>query len=283
MDNSRRNLLSQQINSLNEAAGLALDKVSAAPDFLSHLIDVGREKLNVLPPIQNYGSIPVADKSYYANQVEIGSQYDPRTVPPSLNYGKGSIFHGKLVPGTVTRNGSRAKSTPVPFVSGYRPDPTNRYGGGHGVETLPTKINAHRLYSLSRDMAAAKDFGVPQLSSTQIASLVLKEGRDDMGSNGQEVETPLLKSLLDSGMSYESAAILSQIKEKSDTAKRLGISFEKAWNGTGTNKYGQTGQDYANSVKQGLPAISNPQNSQLMSLLQSGLDAGTQYPLPRKK
>jgi hypothetical protein len=290
MADTRKSFLQQQLDNIasavdpaiNAAASTIEEKTRNVSDGLSRLVDVGKEKLGIAPPIQNYIPHLENDSLYYINKLN-NQQYDPRTVPASLGYGQGTIFHGEMVPGTVTKLGSNTDvpHVKIPTVNGYRPDPTNKYGGGGGVETMPTSFDANDVYSLARDMAAAKDFGVPQLTPTQMASLFLKEGRSDMGSNGPSGNA-LTSTLTKNGMGFDTASILQHIAEKEATAKRLGIPFEEAWNGTGTNQYGQTGRQYAASVNQGMPAVNNPKNAQLVALLQSGLEAGAKYPLPKK-
>jgi hypothetical protein len=58
------------------------------------------------------------------------------------------------------------------------------------------------------------------------------------------------------------------------TANRLKIPFERAWNGTGRSEFGKTGKDYANIIAAGSYAANHPKNKQLADLIRQGYESG---------
>lgn len=187
-------------------------------------------------------------------------------------------YLGTYAPQTLPRT--------IPNLVGYRADPTNRFGGNDGLETLPTKFtdkgmfNAGspiQLYSYTRSLAQAQKYGVPQLSAQELAALALKEGRADLGTISFDTKNPssraLYNQLVDAGFNSEAAKFPVAVAEKAALAKRLGIPFAEAWNGTGSNG-ASTGAQYAMGYQASLQAASNPKNAQLVQFIQSALNAG---------
>lgn len=175
-------------------------------------------------------------------------------------------FPVDTIPETMLR-GDDPRYTPI---SAYRADPTGKYGGKDGMETLPITLEPNQLYTLARVMAATKDFGTPQLSAQDLAAFALKEGRSDLGTNDIHWQSPNAKaqwanfgktgtlnfnpgdnqylgydpymkgdkefyeSLTSSGVHPESASFATRLRNKQGVSSRLGIPLPAAWNGTGT-------------------------------------------------
>jgi hypothetical protein len=174
-------------------------------------------------------------------------------------------------------------------IPAYRADPTGKYGGKDGLETQPTKFvsvgqgspygggNAIELYSFARALAHSKKYGIPQLDATQLAAMALKEGRSDYGHLVMDFDKPqdykLYEKMKADGLDSRAAAFAVNVKQKMEVAKRLGISFEEAWNGTGRNFLGQSGKDYKKNFEVQRKAVQHPKNKQLVGFIQSALDA----------
>jgi hypothetical protein len=147
----------------------------------------------------------------------------------------------------------------------------------------PPRLSLEGAYALPRAMAAAKNLGVPQVDPALLAGLYLKEGRDDSGANSHDYTNPksnaLVADLVDKyNVDSKTASFLALLKEKQDTADRLNIPFGRAWNGTGTNAFGQTGAQYAADLQDQIKAAQQPQNKNLMDMINLGIQHGTQYP-----
>lgn len=206
----------------------------------------------------------------------------------------------------------------IPTLQVYRADPTGRFGGKDGLETLPTSFdpqssgagwhsvpgqqkmvatagNPVNMYAYARELGRSAKYGVPQLSAVELAALALKEGRDDFGANMYDHNNPQLQALakrlypqqaddaLDwyakhgsnaAGPTVYGAKLFPvAVADKMAVAKRLGIPFAEAWNGTGSNGR-STGADYARGYEHYLKAAANPKNKALVDFIQSALDAG---------
>lgn len=199
--------------------------------------------------------------------------YDPKTLPPQMNE-----------------------------LHVYRADPTGKFGGKDGLETMPTKFGTPgqtnfsmtgndpiEAYTYARQLARAGKYGVPQLSAQELAALVLKEGRTDFGfkmADWNNKHSDELINRLSGGTDERNRRILNDdstlrpihfaatVAEKAALAKRLNIPFAEAWNGTGQNSSGTTGAQYAKGYEYALKAAQNPKNAALVQLIQAGLAAG---------
>jgi hypothetical protein len=175
----------------------------------------------------------------------------------------------------------------LPTINAYRADPTNKYGGGDGTETLPTQFmdggmfkagSPAMLYSYARAYRqAANHYDMPQMTAQQLAALAIKEGRADFGASTYDINNPQSKAmyadLTKRGIGDLPASFATTIAEKAAVAKRLGIPFAEAWNGTGSNG-ASTGAQYAVGYQHSLKAAAHPKNKQLVDFIQSALDAG---------
>jgi len=76
------------------------------------------------------------------------------------------------------------EESPEDFITGYRADPENKYGGGKGLETQPTIFYKEDMASILRAMQYLhKNYGTKYPDPQQLAAFALKEGRSDFGIN----------------------------------------------------------------------------------------------------
>ena len=79
------------------------------------------------------------------------------------------------------------EESPEDFITGYRADPENKYGGGNGLETQPTLYNKDDMNPILRAMKYLhKYYGTKHPDPQQLAAFALKEGRPDFGINGPD-------------------------------------------------------------------------------------------------
>ena len=258
------NPFSDALANLNEDFGALKERAGVK---LGNLVDDTRTQFNLLPPVRNYTDAQI---------------YDPRTLPPQLQGTKKPRVQGGEYIG-----GANPWDWNGPTVNAYRADPTGRFGGTNGLETQPTQLRMGPLYALARDMAATKQYGTPQISLQDLAALALKEGREDFGANNYDHNNKEIQAYVDrlvrDGVSWENAGILAAMREKQAVAARLKIPFARAWNGTGTNQFGQTGADYARDYEAYRKAATARENAELLSALRRGYEDGKKYPAaPRK-
>lgn len=150
-------------------------------------------------------------------------------------------------------------------------------------EKHPPLMSLSGAYAMPRAMAAAKEFGIPQLPPEVLGGLFLQEGRSDMGSNWHDSGNPKTEALVNQlseryGVDYHTASFLANLKDKQDVANRLKIPFGEAWNGTG-RVGNRTGKTYARELENQIKAAQMPENKKLMDMINLGLEHGRQYPL----
>jgi len=185
-------------------------------------------------------------------------------------------------------------------VSGYRADPSGKYGGKGGIETLPTSLNAAELYAKVRAMKLGEQYGVPQLSPEKLAALALKEGEGMSGIFGVDPVIPnsalegdpqgvkyalqnnvdydpamkgdkeLYENLLKQGITGRAAAFAVRLANKDKVAKRLGIPFGSAWVGTGNSGY-ESSQQYVDSLNEFEKIASHPKNKPLVEFINTAI------------
>lgn len=153
---------------------------------------------------------------------------------------------------------------PKKDLSLYRPDLNNKFGGGDGMETLPIKLDKQKVLSFVQ--AAAANNNSNNITPEDLLALLTKEGRSDFGlnpfiskKNGSTQintydtnipgNTEKYKDLISKGFSPQAAGFSITLENKMNMAKKLGISFGEAWNGTGTNKYGTKGKQYGEELQ----------------------------------
>lgn len=171
-------------------------------------------------------------------------------------------------------------------VRGYRADPKGKYGGKEGLETLPTEFGGPELYARIRAMRLGEEYGVPQLTPEQLAALALKEGMRLSGVFGVNSvwdegaktlldydphmagDKELFDALMERGIPELAAAFAVRLANKDKLAKRLGIPFETAWQGTGATPYEPKGA-YADSMKHFYKAATAEPNRALVDFIRS--------------
>lgn len=166
-------------------------------------------------------------------------------------------------------------------IQGYRADPTNKYGGGDGLETQPFRFDRNyttELYTNARAIRKFRNEGIPQIEPEEMAALVLKEGMPDGHSRLQDYNnkelSALYQKLVDGGYAPGTARFVTMLKEKDAVARRLGIPFAEAWNGTGRSDVtGKTGADYAKSYKHFQKAARHPKNAGLVNFIRRAMEA----------
>jgi hypothetical protein len=197
-------------------------------------------------------------------------------------------------------------------INAFRADPSGKYGGAQGIETLPisrlstggdrsfktdtdpktstvlsdAKKATQQLYRYARLNGAAANLGMPSLTPEEIAAFVLKEGRTDLGFNSltgspqeKKYEELLRKQY---NITSDDANFLTAMYSKKNVADRLGIPFAMAWNGTGVNDAGQSGKDYAKNYVAHKKAALHEKNKGLLDLINRAVKDGQKYGLPLK-
>jgi len=196
-------------------------------------------------------------------------------------------------------------------IRAYRADPTGKFGGKEGIETLP--INrflkggdqyhpqnldpktsttytdpskaVQEIYRYARLAGAAEKDGLPTVSSQELASFILQEGRSDAGmsggSYGGNYVNKLKKDLTSKyNIPNEDINFLTTVADKKRIADKLGISFAEAWNGTGKSIAGKTGKDYAREMEGTSKIAEHPKNADLMAIIKKGIEDGKKHGLP---
>ncbi len=162
------------------------------------------------------------------------------------------------------------KKNPDAYIVGYRHNENPKLKSP--IETVPTYYPVAEVKPfLSAYKIAKNKFGVPDIGADRLAAMALAEGREDFGYNRFDRNNPkvmeLYENLKSMGIPDRAAGFAAAIKEKSDVAQRLKIPFEKAWNGTGTSKYGKTGDDYVDRVRKNRKALQHKDNSQIREFM----------------
>lgn len=196
----------------------------------------------------------------------------------------------------------------------YRADPTGKYGGKEGLETLPqprfdvggdryhnrvedptvsdvygdSSKAIQQLYRYARLNGAANKYGYPSLSPEDVAAMALKEGRSDLGFNavnlGHPDELKFNKMLRDTyNLTSNDQNFLAALFAKQRVADKFNIPFAHAWNGTGVNDAGQSGKDYAKNYEHHRNAALHPNNQQLMDLVKRAIEDGKKHGLPLRE
>lgn len=170
-------------------------------------------------------------------------------------------------------------------IQGYRADPSGRFGGKDRMETRPTTVNAQYLMELVDGIKYAESKGMPKVSAETVVNKLLLEGREDLGTNEYNVNNKRAKALYDDmraqGYGSKAATLAAAVLDKTEVANRLGIPFEKAWNGTGTSRAtGRTGAQHAQRSDAMEYAAKSPKNKELLNLVSKVLEQGR---TPREK
>lgn len=161
--------------------------------------------------------------------------------------------------------------------------PPKSITGTRYKETIPipegakkyTYWDTKQVFDLLSAIRAGKDLGGPTVSPEELVNRLLVEGRSDAGANGYNTENPkareLFRALFGAGTPEPAANFVAAMLDKAAVAKRLNISQDEAYNGTGTSAAGKTGKDYAARMEQSKPAVTDPKNAALLDYVTRGL------------
>jgi len=176
-------------------------------------------------------------------------------------------------------------------------DKTKMMRGDNGENLGNPYLSGDQVYAIARGMGATKQQGVVQLPPEQLAGMILQEGRPDLGNNigGKRAKKPeyydpdsksqaeMFDTLKASGLHSHTASWLTKATAKQQIADRLKMPFAVAWNGSGTNAYGQSGAEYAQKLQRNIAAAQHPKNAQLLNLVKQGYQDGLNNPVNIKK
>lgn len=168
---------------------------------------------------------------------------------------------------------SMSEYEPDNWISGYRHDPKTK----DGLETMKFYAEKENMDKFLEALKVAKNLGVDNITPEDLTAMFLQEGRSDFGYNGfNPVNAPkpaleVYDRLKKAGYSELIAGFPALIKEKALAAQRKGIPFYRAWNGTGVNDYGQTGEDYRKKVEKTKEIVKHPKNKDLYEYIRNRL------------
>ncbi len=139
-------------------------------------------------------------------------------------------------------------------------------------ETLPHTFDTGSIIDIISAQMHAQSLGYPVESAQDVGKRILLEGRTDAGTNGYDRNSDAIKAvhqaMILGGHSETAAEFVAAQVEKSKVAKRLGISFDEAWNGTGkvrgTNATGKDYEQRANNFEQ---VKTDPRNKDFFDLI----------------
>lgn len=203
-----------------------------------------------------------------------------------------SMTHGGALAMAAQSAGLRGNTNPdlegyIPpdFIPAYRPDVKGKYGGKEGLETMPTYLDKMQIQEMVKAMRAGEQYGVPQLPPEYLANLALREGRSDFGFNEVNAKNKkaldISKSLATSGQHEDFPSdFAAAIYDKMATAQRLKKPFSTVWNGTGVNRFGQSGNTYTDQFTQGFSATMHPKNADLLNAIREAYNYKAQPKLP---
>lgn len=146
-------------------------------------------------------------------------------------------------------------------------------------ETQPMPLPMGELYQFARAAKEGVNAGVSPLAQTLFPGKVLHEGRTDAGTNEANLENPKAKAVYFDVVdklnrdplindAYRAALYPAAVEDKLDVAKRKGIPFERAWNGTGVaTATGRSGKQHAERAAMHEAAISDPRNQQYLDYI----------------
>jgi hypothetical protein len=166
---------------------------------------------------------------------------------------------------------------PKPVVGSY----IKAYRSG---ETQPLTFHTSEISELAKGAAyAAKNFGMPEIGVTGLADRILLEGREDAGTNefnwNNKKAADLYTKMVNAGFSEKTATYTAAVLDKDQVSKRLGISFDRAWNGTGSNGMDKN-ESYQDRAARMAGASNDPKNEQFKAYINR---AATDSLLPIEK
>ena len=157
-------------------------------------------------------------------------------------------------------------------IKGYRYDKRRQ-----SLETLPSKFTSHDVKIYSEAIGEALRSGVPGLSEhispEVVAAMLLKEGREDLGTNAYNKNDPESRKIYESyAKKYgrNPAEVVAAMYDKAKVAKRLGVPFARAWIGLGKSDY-ETSEQYAKDIENFRRAALDPKNAELLQFIRTSM------------
>jgi hypothetical protein len=145
----------------------------------------------------------------------------------------------------------------------YRYDPKT-----DGIETLPSWLSKSKVGSYVDGLQFAKEkLGFDyKLAPEDIQARLMLEHRNDFGTNRWDTNNKAAKLLHAQLLQYDApphvADFVAALKSSQDISRRANIPEAKAWNGRGKNRFGQTGDQYADLHNDTVDvALQHPQNA----------------------
>ena len=151
------------------------------------------------------------------------------------------------------------------------------------LETLPSKFTPHDVKIYSEAIGEALRSGVPGISEhvspEVVAAMLLKEGREDLGTNQYNKNDPESRKIYEAyAKKYgrNPAEVIAAMYDKAKVAKRLNVPFSQAWIGLGRSDY-ETSKQYAQDMENFRKAVMDPKNAELLQFIRASM-AGPQVP-----
>jgi hypothetical protein len=146
-------------------------------------------------------------------------------------------------------------------------------------ESLPIQMSLADLYSMAKIAQAGREKGMPAWGQEKLLDKMLLEGRADAGYNSYNRNNKRAVSL--EGDAWKAATennplalnqrisgYPSAVLDKDETARRLNIPIERAWNGTGkVIATGRTGAQHAQRAAQMAGTQDDPRNAPVKDFL----------------
>lgn len=233
---------------------------------------------------------PTAAQMAMAQQAAAQAAQQKNVAVPALANNPRFSFTVGATPAQTAQNANAAqqnayredfKKNPNAYIWGYR-----YYEGKDPAVLKKGELETVRTYFPVAEMKPYLDvyklakgkFGLPKLTSKELAGMALAESRPDFGYNNWDVNQPHLKKLfaevkkLAPGISDEQAGFIVALREKNDLAKKLKRSFYETWNGLGVSEQGRTGKQHEIRVKKNMEkAVPHKQNEQLIKMLEDSI------------
>jgi hypothetical protein len=143
------------------------------------------------------------------------------------------------------------------------------------LETLPKKFSTAELSKRLRALRQAIKENVPgarNLDPETLAAMLLKEGREDFGTDMYDTNDPRSVALFNrysQQFDPESAMFVAAVRDISRRAERKGIPFASAW--MPGSRY-ETAEEYAQSTERFREAVRNPKNAELVEFIRASLE-----------
>lgn len=167
---------------------------------------------------------------------------------------------------------------PNDYLPAYRPASKMK----EGIESMPTYYHTGDMDRLLKTYKTAKSFGAPDIPAEKLAAMALIEGRHDFGYNdwnkNNKRAATLYENLVKGGATPYAAGFSAAILDKYETAQRLKIPFETAWNGTGKSIWNKTGKDYASNVREAEKVLAHPKNKPLYEFIKKRASLDEEVP-----